>query len=163
MKAITLTQPWATLVAIGAKRTETRSWSTRYRGPLAIHAAKGWTSDVVHVFFSEPYRKVLSDAGYNLFSLLPRGVIVATCVLRDCVPTSKFQGEDFLDSAFGDFTSGRFAWLLGDVKPLDEPIIARGALGLWDCVTIDAVYNNVLQPTADHADHDQESHQPGLL
>lgn len=41
MKAITLTQPWATLVAIGAKRIETRSWATRYRGPLAIHAAKG--------------------------------------------------------------------------------------------------------------------------
>lgn len=38
MKAITLMQPWATLVAIGAKRLETRSWSTNYRGPLAIHA-----------------------------------------------------------------------------------------------------------------------------
>jgi activating signal cointegrator 1 len=42
MKAITLTQPWATLVAIGAKRIETRSWPTNYRGPLAIHAAKGF-------------------------------------------------------------------------------------------------------------------------
>ena len=41
MKVITLTQPWATLVAIGAKRIETRSWPTRYRGPLAIHAAIG--------------------------------------------------------------------------------------------------------------------------
>ena len=40
MKAITLTQPWATLVAIGAKRIETRSWRTFYRGPLAIHAGK---------------------------------------------------------------------------------------------------------------------------
>src|SRR5690348_17556570 len=42
MKALTLTQPWASLVAIGAKRIETRSWSTSYRGPLAIHAAKGF-------------------------------------------------------------------------------------------------------------------------
>lgn len=41
MKAITLTQPWATLVAIGAKKIETRSWATGYRGRLAIHAAKG--------------------------------------------------------------------------------------------------------------------------
>jgi hypothetical protein len=42
MKALTLTQPWATLVAIGAKTIETRSWPTSYRGPLAIHAAKGY-------------------------------------------------------------------------------------------------------------------------
>ena len=40
MKALTLYQPWATLVAIGAKKIETRSWSTPYRGPLAIHAGK---------------------------------------------------------------------------------------------------------------------------
>ena len=41
MKVLTLTQPWATLVAIGAKRIETRSWATKYRGPLLIHAAAG--------------------------------------------------------------------------------------------------------------------------
>jgi hypothetical protein len=40
MKAITLHQPWATLVAIEQKKIETRSWPTSYRGPLAIHAAK---------------------------------------------------------------------------------------------------------------------------
>src|SRR6202030_2406661 len=48
MKALTLTQPWATLVAIGAKRIETRSWPTLYRGPLAIYAAKRfpkWAQD----------------------------------------------------------------------------------------------------------------------
>ncbi len=42
MKALTLTQPWASLVAVGAKRIETRSWETNYRGTIAIHAAKGW-------------------------------------------------------------------------------------------------------------------------
>ena len=40
MKALTLWQPWASLIAVGAKTIETRSWSTKYRGPLAIHAAK---------------------------------------------------------------------------------------------------------------------------
>ena len=39
MKAISLLQPWATLVSIGAKRVETRSWRTDYRGPIAIHAS----------------------------------------------------------------------------------------------------------------------------
>ena len=40
MKALSLTQPWASLVADGRKTTETRSWLTHYRGPLAIHATK---------------------------------------------------------------------------------------------------------------------------
>jgi len=39
VKTLTLSQRWATLVALGAKRIETRSWRTSYRGPLAIHAA----------------------------------------------------------------------------------------------------------------------------
>jgi hypothetical protein len=132
MKAITLTQPWATLVAIGAKQTETRSWSTRYRGPLAIHAAKGWTPEVVRTAMTEPYKRVLAEAGYKLFSHLPRAVIVATCTLTDCVPTSKFQGVDMLDFAFGDFTHGRWAWILKDVNRLEKPIPARGALSLWE-------------------------------
>lgn len=40
MRAITLWQPWASAVALGSKTIETRHWSTNYRGPLAIHAAK---------------------------------------------------------------------------------------------------------------------------
>jgi hypothetical protein len=132
MKAITLTQPWATLVAIGAKQTETRSWSTHYRGPLAIHAGKGWTPDFVRTAMTEPYRRVLAEAGYELFSLLPRGAIVATCTLTDCIHTGQFQGVDMLDFAFGDFTYGRWAWILKDVKRLEKPIPARGALGLWE-------------------------------
>ena len=40
MKAITIWQPWAFLLAMGAKQYETRSWETAYRGPIAIHAAK---------------------------------------------------------------------------------------------------------------------------
>ena len=39
MKAITIWQPWASMLACGAKQYETRSWATKYRGPIAIHAA----------------------------------------------------------------------------------------------------------------------------
>ena len=81
MKAFTLTQPWATLVAISAKRIETRSWGTDYRGPLAIHAAKGWTEPCVRLFFKEPFKSILEKAGYKLFSLLPRGEVIAVCDL----------------------------------------------------------------------------------
>jgi hypothetical protein len=47
VKAITLQQPWASLIALGAKSVETRSWSTAYRGPLAIHAGKKWYDGLV--------------------------------------------------------------------------------------------------------------------
>lgn len=40
MKALTLIQPWATLIMLGEKQIETRSWNTKYRGKLAIHAGK---------------------------------------------------------------------------------------------------------------------------
>ena len=40
LRALTLTQPWASLIAAGAKHWETRSWRTRFRGELAIHAAR---------------------------------------------------------------------------------------------------------------------------
>ncbi len=136
MKALSLTQPWATLVAIGAKRIETRSWSTSYRGEIAIHAAKGfprWAKDTMD---EEPFRSVLS--GYDITSgnetqgNLPRGAIVAVAdilsVLATDDPALKLTPKE---SAFGDYTPGRFAWLLVYIRQLDEPIPCRGALGLW--------------------------------
>lgn len=50
MKALTVTEPWATLIAIGAKRIETRSWPTEYRGPVAIHSrARGPIPEGLHL------------------------------------------------------------------------------------------------------------------
>lgn len=46
MKVISLLQPWATLAVIGQKKIETRSWSTKYRGPLLIHASKRWDNNL---------------------------------------------------------------------------------------------------------------------
>lgn len=142
MKALTLTQPWASLVAIGAKRIETRSWRTPYRGPLAIHAAKGfpkWAKDTC----GEP-----AFAVELARDILPVGVVIATCRLISCLPTRELQDDqvipvdvtagcdDFLldehERAFGDYSLGRWAWLLADVKPLPVPIPAKGALHLWE-------------------------------
>src|SRR5574343_1234835 len=94
MKAITLHQPWATLVAIGAKRIETRSWSTNYRGPIAIHAAKGFPKDAQALCYTEPFRTALKQNGnipmrpmslYGRFwkemLKFPRVFIIATCDL----------------------------------------------------------------------------------
>jgi hypothetical protein len=98
VKALTLTQPWATLVAIGAKRFETRSWRTSHTGPLAIHAAKGVTPiggqrDFVSLCFTEPFAAVLADAGFNDPLELPRGEVVAIANLRGCYQTSAISAS----------------------------------------------------------------------
>ena len=88
MKALTLTQPWATFVAIGVKRIETRSWSTRYRGPLAIHAAKAMPAEARTLCEEEPLRMLLEQAGFGGADDLPRGVVIAVADLVSVAPMS---------------------------------------------------------------------------
>lgn len=139
MKALTLTQPWATLVAIGAKRVETRSWSTNYRGSIAIHAAKGFPPEARELCGEAPFRDYLVKSPvWSRADLLPRGVIVAVADLAEIAPTRGFVPPVFFDTRspyermFGNYEVGRFAWLLSNVRKLDEPIVCKGALGLWE-------------------------------
>lgn len=152
MKVLTLTQPWATLVAIGAKRIETRSWATKYRGPLLIHAAQGLAlvggaHGLYELCWNEPFRSTLLAAGIKGVPDLPRGAIVVRCGLRDVRIIGRelngdatIAADDMLtctpildnEYAFGDYTPGRYAWLLSDVQVLPEPIPAKGQLGLWE-------------------------------
>ena len=127
VKAITLTQPWASLVALGHKRVETRSWSTTYRGPLAIHAAKGFPR----------WAKAFASEEWALGRLrdprIPRAAVVAICRLADVRRTEDVSPElSGLERHLGDYTPGRFAWFLEDIEPLAEPVPARGAQGLWE-------------------------------
>lgn len=151
MKTLTLTQPWATLVAVGAKSIETRSWDTRYRGPLAIHAGKGLgpvggMRGLRDLCCSEPFFSVLKSAGIDLdhvdVDVLPRGAIVAVCRLTAIYRITERGIEGFRpqppanELAFGDYTPGRYAWLLTDVMALPTPIPATGALGLWSTTAL---------------------------
>ena len=162
MKVLTLTQPWATLVAIGAKHIETRSWPTKYRGPLAIHAAQGLgpvggMRGFVELIGAPLFQRSLApDAKGGGFwetvkdraAVLPRGAILAVCELETCIPTlwltatgrttvsTRSGPAEYVltdqERAFGDYTPGRYAWLLSNVRALPEPIPAKGALGLWN-------------------------------
>lgn len=149
-------------MAHGQKRIETRSWSTRYRGLLAIHAAQGFPRAAQELCFTGYFAKALSDAGYCLSqrnsparqraiaagdsgwgALLPRGAVVAVVRLADCRPTGPTAGwAEFLpdwlpaegtpERAFGDFSPGRYGWFLEDVHRFEFPVSAKGALGLWE-------------------------------
>ena len=151
MRILILTQPWATLVAIGVKKIETRSWSTSYRGPIAIHAAAGLgpvggEKGLIELCQSDLFRRQLfpdwdDDDWSDLFAEdalgLPRGAIVAVATLRECLRIGGlFYGEfcppdpEEPEFHFGDYTPGRYAWLLSDVRPLRTPLPYRGAQGL---------------------------------
>lgn len=140
MKAITIWQPWASLLVSGKKVYETRNWATAYRGPITIHAAKrlvrqtidalvadrgaGWVAlDYFDAIFMRP----------NSLEKLPTGAVIGKAILTRC----NLVTEDFLASltpmekALGDFTIGRYAWEFYSMVPVDPPIPARGAQGLW--------------------------------
>lgn len=134
MKALTLTQPWATLVAIGAKKIETRSWNTNYRGPLAIHAAKGGYNDDLFLMKIEPFYTELTKAGITSRLGLPLGGVLAICELVrvDHIKENYEKYITYNERSFGDYTPGRFAWILENITALNKPIAAKGALGLWE-------------------------------
>ena len=147
MKAITLTQPWATLVAIGAKHFETRSWETDHTGLIAIHAGKGIPGNLGGErghrarCAEEPFKAVLELAGLDP-ETLPRGEVVAVANLRGCFETCGY-GAGLCESvgvrpaeferSFGDYTPGRFAWALDEVVHLgEETYICRGWQQIWN-------------------------------
>lgn len=121
MKALTLWQPWASLVALGVKRIETRSWSTDYRGPLAIHAGTKRPSTDGSVGGWWPHQD--PDLGWHAYHmgadrqiLLPLGAIVATARLVDVVPiTSRNAGEP--DPGNGAYVIPYADGVLGLVPP----------------------------------------------
>lgn len=128
-RALSLTQPWATLVVTGAKRVETRSWKTPYRGWLGIHAAKGFPRWARELCGEEPFRSALHGLGPDD---LARGALIGGVRLLDCVPTGGVEliGISDRERAFGDYGEGRYGWLLCDPRVF-EPRPMRGALGVW--------------------------------
>jgi len=132
MKAISLIQPWATLVAIGAKKIETRSWATKYRGELAIHASKNYPGKFKKLEQQEPFYSALRPGGVYAYPELYCGKIIAVVKLVDCVSITLDNIPPEPERSFGDYTPERYAWILEDVRLLPEPVPVRGRLGLWE-------------------------------
>lgn len=133
MKAISLHQPWASLIALGFKRYETRTWSTAYRGPLAICAAKKWTVGQVGAILD--IERDLGQEGLFTHMLWdpPLGKVVALVDLVDCVKQTPelLEKLDPTELAVGGWSPGRYAWQLASVRPLREPVPVTGRQGLF--------------------------------
>lgn len=151
MKAITIWQPWASLLACGGKRFETRSWATSYRGPIAIHAAKKDVFDalaLIPVPVALEMKKLIGAEWKDL----PTGAVIATANLvgchgicevqkdrtsprvagyRDCNRIGTWIVASDREVSFGDWTPGRYAWELSDMKII-APVPVSGRQGLWE-------------------------------
>lgn len=126
MRCISLWQPYATAIAIGIKRIETRGWSTNYRGPLLIHAAKRWSRNQIEFATTE-------RALGRLPKRVPLGAIVAICELVDVQHTLDLETQvSAIERIYGDYRPGRFGWMLDNVRSLAEPIPYIGRQGFFN-------------------------------
>lgn len=175
MKAISLWQPWASLIACGAKVYETRSWAppaSLIGHPIAIHAAKKVDKDAARFAEDLMYGQhevgrfeladqldaTMSKTPDHLFGIFGQATMPVGCVVAIAKLDAAFQlGEQALGTArpaasvtrrlvsrpipecftvrydsFGDYSPGRWAWLLRDARPLDPPIEMKGRQGFFD-------------------------------
>ena len=124
MKVLTIKQPWATLIMQGDKRFEFRSWQTKYRGDLLIHAGKGIDKEAM-----KRLAKYIPED-------MPTGKILGKVNLVDCIKMSPDFKEKLLKENSEIYTKSSFqenyGWQLDNVEVFDELIEAKGHLSLWE-------------------------------
>ena len=157
MKVLSILQPWATLVVIGAKKIETRSWNTKFRGPLLIHASqrKIKLQEGMFDLISEmekitgfmdnyknlPYGAIIgkvdiisTESSYMISSILRREQenwrLHPNREFMNKFLAAKIDHESEL--VFGDYSPSRYGWLLSDAVEFANPIPAKGALSIWN-------------------------------
>lgn len=125
MKVITIKQPFASLIAAGIKEYEFRTWKSKYRGKLLIHAGKGINKKVMEKFKC-----------YNLE--YPSDCIIAICDMVDCVKIDdevrmmlSDKNELVYHNTINDTSNEGYGFKLENVKKI-EPIYVSGKLSLWD-------------------------------
>lgn len=128
MKVLTIKEPYATFIMQGLKKIETRSWNTKYRGEIYIHAGK--SKDFI--------KKIKNPSVLNLLenSELNYGNIICKAELIDCIYMTKefinkIKNENNNEYILGQYKVGRYAWILKNVQKLDKKIPAKGKLNIW--------------------------------
>lgn len=148
MRALSVMQPWASLIAHGHKKIESRSWYTAFRGELAIHAAKGFPDEARDLCYTDPFHDCLQRSGYVdnhttvKVGMLELGAIVAVVRLVSVERTELLTNQLSLppdssrlteqERAFGNYQPGRWAWHLELLYRVEPAVPCRGSLGLWD-------------------------------
>lgn len=131
MKAITIKQPWASLIVDGIKDVENRTWNTNFRGRVLIHSAsKSWIWNKVINYLTEERIVIFEKFGFNGSWLrnLPTGKIIGSVEIVNCI-AKKMTGNDS-KSIWAD--KGAYHWILRSPIKFDDPIEAKGKLSFWD-------------------------------
>ena len=147
IKAVTIIQPWASLITLGEKQIETRSWPANYKGPLAIHAGKKIDLEACR---NPRIKALLEKHGITIPERLPTGCVLSNCKLIECVqmqsgnnkhcvevPGYKLSDQEY---ELGYYSPGRWGWILANIVKPPRPIPARGMQRLWNFDTAKAKF-----------------------
>ncbi len=123
MKCLSIREPWASLIVNGYKKYEFRSWKTKYRGKILIHASLSIEKD---------NEKRFKELGLDYKC----GYIIGEAQLVDCIEVNKeFENSLIRENSLVYGASrgrGGYAWKLINIKKYDTPILVKGKLGLWN-------------------------------
>ena len=123
MKALTIKEPWASLIINEYKKYEFRSWKTNYRGKILIHAGMNIEKDMLSRFQE-----------YNLNYY--KGAIIGEATITDCILVdekfnNKLRSENPIVYGRSNHVE-TYAWKLENIKKYNVPIYIKGKLGLWN-------------------------------
>jgi len=134
MKTLSIQQPYAGLLILGIKHHETRSWNTKHRGLLAIHASAKLTFDgkqmLNWLMQNDPNRFFVGSESYEMCTRL--GMVLGTVRITDTRSTNDGFKIESLESIVGDFSPNRYFWTCDNPVVFASPVPAVGKLSLWN-------------------------------
>lgn len=123
MKVLTVKQPWATLIAEGYKLYEFRTWNTKYRGDILIHA--GISID----------KKAMEKFTYLNLDY-PISKIVAKVTITDSIKLNEQIAKEILTQTntfdHNNYHRDDYAWCLSNVEKINDDKIVKGHLSIWN-------------------------------
>lgn len=127
-KILTIREPFASLIKEKIKHVETRSWKTKYRGEIYIHAGKA------KVDLKDERIKQLIDMLYD--KKMKYGEIIIKANLIDCIYMTPEYIEEIKKNnneyISGRYSEGRYGWVLDNIEVIEPSVPAKGQLGIWN-------------------------------
>jgi hypothetical protein len=139
MKTLSVKQPWASLICSGIKDIENRTWPTKFRGRVLIHASQSKLSPVNVLSLEQ--KKIVKDAGLWASCALPEylGAIIGSVEIVDCVQNNSSIWAERSGPKSIDYLKQTYNWVLANPVLFNRPIEnVKGKLSFWD-------YPNVFQ------------------
>ena len=142
MKAITIKQPWASLICSGIKDIENRTWKTNFRGRVLIHAGATDAGDYTLITTQEQRNEIMGygwthglDSYKDLYT--QKSAILGSVVIADCVINHpSIWAEKTPIAHLGKLTiecqPPIYNWVLANPIMFEKPIPAKGKLSFWE-------------------------------